>query len=394
MNRGKDPQLPVEYQSSPKYEDEIDLADLVGVLYRRRWLIIIGTLLISVLVVGMSFLTEKEYEVTTFLEIGQLFTGEGQNVAYQPVEPIAAVKNRLNSIAKIAARDFSSAKSSGNSEDNIIPNPDALEITVHEKGNIVEISATVPKDSNALSYLSKINEMLIADHDPFFDQKQEKLHNEIEKLKVEKETLTVEDETLEIPILKNMQEQVKDLTFMFYSPVSKTIPELKARIEELKRSYDVKKTEYKNDIMNCENRIESLKEQKESHPDRKEINRKIDNKQAEKKLLTKKLSNLDADLKDRIQTVKTQIAELKNKRGAVDIKISNIESELENMITTRVLTEPYYSDQPVSSNRKLFAAGGFAGGMFIMLVLAFAIEFFQANRERITGKPMERESEQ
>ncbi len=509
-------------------EDEIDLADLLGVIYRWRWLIVACTLMFTCAGVGASYLMAKEYRMTTFLEIGQLLTGTGEEQSYRPVETPAAVKSRIKSLAQLATNEMAPGNNSNSRTKKRPPvglNAESLKIEAPEEGSIVEISGNVPEKSRADVYLSRVNELLITDHRRIFDQRRTALHNKIDQKKIEKKTLQVDDKSL-----PELQEQIKkikrnytdkrlrlkakleskkrELTTLQVQAEEdapgKTLPELEAKIEQLKRRNEEETTELENKIRSQKNEIDNLERQKqllqsrielldnrkqklqenidatqkryenlvgsklsadskakgldavtmmlfnsEAHrmqrylndlrerlyftiPNKKEsirnkikdLDEEIENKKAQGKLYEQKLKNLEPELQDRIQTVQTKIKELKskrknvkntiaeieqqiehltpnrdaelqsvkskietlkNKRDQIEITISSLKSKLENIITTKVLAEPYRSEEPVAPNRKMLAAGGFAGGLIISVVLAFFFEFVRVNRDRIMG---------
>lgn len=55
---------------NPAYEDEIDLVDLVSVLWRRRWLMVAITVVIVGLAVAYCFIATPQYEISAQLSPG------------------------------------------------------------------------------------------------------------------------------------------------------------------------------------------------------------------------------------------------------------------------------------------------------------------------------------
>ncbi len=60
-----------EKRQADEDEDEIDLIDLFLVLWKRKWLIVIVTVLLTVLAAGVSFMLPQIYAVTAILEPGK-----------------------------------------------------------------------------------------------------------------------------------------------------------------------------------------------------------------------------------------------------------------------------------------------------------------------------------
>jgi len=82
----------------PPEEDEIDLADLAGVLFRRKWFIAVLTILSACLAFGAGFMMTEKYSAMSIIEIGQIQTGD----EYRHIESPAASAERLRGIAKRA----------------------------------------------------------------------------------------------------------------------------------------------------------------------------------------------------------------------------------------------------------------------------------------------------
>ena len=84
----------MEYQQQA---DGIELIDILRVLWKRKALIIWGTLLIAILGAGVVFLLPKTYEVVTIIQPGSrpITDEKGQIIQEKPVESPEAIKENV-----------------------------------------------------------------------------------------------------------------------------------------------------------------------------------------------------------------------------------------------------------------------------------------------------------
>ncbi|MBK1725871.1 Wzz/FepE/Etk N-terminal domain-containing protein [Halorhodospira neutriphila] len=132
-------------------EDEIDLVDLVAVLFRRRYLILAGTLLVTLAAAAFAWLQPAQYRVETYLQVGR--TGEGYLM-----EP-KAVASQIQGLGKIVGQEvFSSEGPSLDLENGW--SADA------QGGGVVRIRIpeTAPSE-RYLEFLEALNQRVIEDHE-------------------------------------------------------------------------------------------------------------------------------------------------------------------------------------------------------------------------------------
>lgn len=75
----------------PPYEDEIELIDILRILYKRKWLVVSGVLLFGLAAALISLNTTRVYRVSMTVQPGIMPTVEdGRRVMIDPIETIAA----------------------------------------------------------------------------------------------------------------------------------------------------------------------------------------------------------------------------------------------------------------------------------------------------------------
>lgn len=78
-------------QSRLNTEGEIELIDLLVVLWRKKWLIIVGTLICAITAGIVAFNMPKIYEVSSSIEIGKIDSEfvEGNSVISRKIKSIS-----------------------------------------------------------------------------------------------------------------------------------------------------------------------------------------------------------------------------------------------------------------------------------------------------------------
>ena len=79
-------------------DDEIDLVDLFLILWKRKWLIFLTTIICIILGCGYLFYKTESYQYMTTLQIGALFEGESGSGQRNIIEAPEVVKVKLDSV--------------------------------------------------------------------------------------------------------------------------------------------------------------------------------------------------------------------------------------------------------------------------------------------------------
>jgi capsular polysaccharide biosynthesis protein len=412
-------------------EDEIDLADLAGVLYRRKWLIFGVTLVFACLALGASMMMTPKYQAMSLVEIGMLLSEDG----YENVESSKAVKNRIFSLAKAVAGQMCKdlKEEEGNDKGLGCSVNKDLKIEAPEDGNIVSMELTAPRSSMALPLLSRINERLIQSHERIFSQRRSELENRISRKElaikdIDVQLANMENKIAELKreyeektaIQKNKIEEIagtiqnseaeKDLLRKKISLLENEKQDLEIRIKEAEARYDrlmnsklaandqargneaVGLMLYSSEVQHMQNYLSQLRDRlllnipesmSELETDIHELNNRIKNLTADKKLEEQRLAQLEPELKEKIEELKGKIKSTEGKKDEIQIDIKELQGRLNNMIITHVLVPPEFSDDPVSPNSRLNIALGLVAGFFISVFMVFLVEFWQRNKEKI-----------
>lgn len=417
--------------SRPPQEDEIDLAELVGVLYRHKWLIIIVTLVVLSLAGAYTALQKTPYRVSALIELGQLLTKEG----YQKVESPKEAKNRLSSLARVTGERIISESQEANSTLGFSIQKD-FSIEVPENGNIISLEVLAPRDSKAMPFLNRTIKLFIADHNRVFDQEKTRLRNQIKRKKLAKQSVDIQIKNLKnnisqikrkyeqkitsqnnkIQRLQNSIENIvsqKNYLEQKVSLLQEEKDSLGKRIKKAQERYNQlldSKLAANRDVQGAEavglmlfsNEVQRIHEQLYQLRDRQlfkipeqinklqtqiqELNTQIRNTRSKKELAKQELEQLKPELNEKVEEVQGKIENKNQEKKEIQTAIEELQNRLKNVFTTQVITEPSFSDNPISSNMKLYLGLGFVLGVFVGVFLAFFVEFWQRNKDKILQK--------
>ncbi|HKJ75669.1 MAG TPA: Wzz/FepE/Etk N-terminal domain-containing protein [Gammaproteobacteria bacterium] len=330
-------------------DDEIDLADLVGVLYKRRWSILGGTLLVTVLGLATTLLLPKAYDYQSIVEIGQFQNNEGE---YRFVESPQVAADRLQAAARTA---YQRRRAEQDSPALLFSVKEDLSIEAPKEGGILEIALTAPRDVDAGRFLEKVIGILVADHNRVL---------EVQRQKFEQATQTFQAK------LTELRESVKSH---------------KRRLARLHEE----KAYLKEQIGESNQRIGELLETKAA------ANIQAANEPVGLLLFSSEIQRMRTyieDLQTRLlskvpekeERTRLELEEMQSKIAATRAELKSQRIALENMAGTRILLAPTASASPVSPNIRLTGALAFVLGLFASVFGAFLAEFWRNNRARIT----------
>jgi capsular polysaccharide biosynthesis protein len=422
-----------EYEWPGRDGDEIDLADLAGVLFRRRWFILGCALILALAAYGYTFLLPAKYTGNTMIEIGQLYTEAG----YKRVEAPEETKNRIESLAAAIhgrIENHLSEKSGiqGNVEFSL---EEDLRIDAPQNANIVSVELETIKSPKLLEFLSRINRALLRDHNRIFDQEKNRITTSIERIKIKNQNIDVAIQTMtnQIEQVKREYDEKMEEKENGIARIQNTMGDLKAqktymrgriqlledereavqkRVEAAEKRYrellDYKLSANKqaqgtgavalmlftSEIQHVRDYLDQLRERwlfeipeeiNSLEAEIKSTDSEIRNLEADMALEKKRLGRLKPELKDRIEEIEADIAEQESKKKENLLEISSQESRLKNMITTQVLVAPKFSETRTLPSVKLPVALGLVLGLFLGVFGAFLLEFWRNNRERIVN---------
>jgi uncharacterized protein involved in exopolysaccharide biosynthesis len=355
-------------------DEEIELMDIINVLWKRKLLVIIGTLICMFIVGVISFLLKPVYEISTLIQPGKMLI-EDASGRYEEV----SIEKPSQVAKRISEKTY----------DNII----AFELKIPLK-ELPEIEAEEVKDTYLVrawvknhdiqrgkEVLNSLIKNLRKDIDEkvdaelkMIDAQIANLENKIKSLEISIQTKEIEKDRLNKDILstknkiKISEDRIKTLL-----DEMKVVKERMDRLEEEQRKALKEGTDdrsaismllYSNEIQNnlryyntLEDRLSSEKVNLEN------LKFSVNSKEQDIKQLNREIDTI----KTEIETIKNQIYLLKEKKKRIDY--------------TKVVKPPAPSLYPVFPKKKLnvLIAGILGGTLFSFL--AFFLEYLEKRKE-------------
>jgi len=322
-------------------EKEIELIDYLNVIWKRKWIIIIGTVLCMIVAGAVSFILKPVYEIDTIIQPGKFFVqnqaGDFEEFVVEDPQQIAD-KVRHKSYDALVAVELNkdAAKLPEIKGENI---KDTLLTRIWVRDHDVELSKKI---------LDSLIVLLKRDIDMKIDIEINNVNAAIKANEIEKERRINQIEILKKK-LRIIDQRKKDIIKEMYSVKSKINELEKEQLKVLKKenrteieslgmllySNEIQQSLRYNDLLNEKLSIEKLKE-----------------------------GDVNSDLQIEyasINKIDNTIANLKERKGRIDY--------------TKVIKKPTSSIYPVSPKKKLNVLIAFILGLMIFTVLAFLFEY-------------------
>jgi len=349
QQRSDSPQEPTHY---PPHEDEIDLAELAGVLF-RRWRWIVGcTILVTLLGVGYCLMQTPMHAVNAMLQIGQYQTSEAD---YQFIQPPASSAEYIQATAQTL---YNRRKKQINKTENIgFSFEKDFKTETSEQGGIIELTLKTTNNAEAQEFLSSVIDRLQSEHKRLFEVRSQKYRQSI----------------------RTIEAQLK---------------EYKQRIQSYKKRLNLlqdQKLYLREQIQEAKKRINSLLQNKTSanfSSDKEPIGLLLFSSEIQRirSHIDMLQTRLGSKIPEKQQNLQINIDNMQSKITSKQAELESQKIALENMGETSVILQPTISDNPVGPNTKLYIALSLVLGVFLGVFLAFLREFWVSNRNQILNK--------
>ena len=388
MNENEKRSRPAE--ESYYYEDEIDLAELVGVLWRRRWFML-GVIIFFVgLAVAYCFITTPRYEIVAQLRPGITgFDGQG-NPAWdwtpKDIESWFAKKSYLGTVTGQSGKQTS------------IP---TIRASSNRQAKVVTVSLYWPDSAQGKQILGSIIDVLASTGSEGIQQRlavsrrqiEEEIHeteSELEHIPIERGRLDdqivreknkIQVINTELETIKKDKAQTEEVIGRHRGQID-TINQNNAKLMQLRQQMVTGESDkfallmYSNIIQQNITYVTGL-EQRIANLE-KELN-SYQVKEAEK---SDEIRSAQIKIKD-LQVKQDQ--ELSIKEKDLQKKMLTIKAKLDALLPVEVVKSPFSSSKPVKPAKTKIVAIAFVLSCFLAVVMAFLREFWIKNRERISA---------
>jgi uncharacterized protein involved in exopolysaccharide biosynthesis len=367
---------PTEDEERKMPEDEIELIDYINVIRRKKWLIIIGTLSLMIVVGVGSFLIKPVYEVDAIIQPGKLWVEtQGGNMTEVIVEDPQQIADKVQhqSFDSLIAQDL-------NISDSELPEirgefiRNTLLTRLWLRSSDVGLGKKIL--DSLIRYLKKDMDDKIDVEINNIDTEIALKENEISAKEIEINSRQIEKErtTKEIVNLGNKLKIIDKRK----EGIGIEMKEVKKRIESIEQEQaDVlrqeKKTEsetlamllYSNEVQQNLQFYNDLQEQlAEKELVEEDINIDIENK----KESIKQLDNAVENIKNEIKELNNQISNLKERKGRIDY--------------TKIVKNPKASTHPVWPRKKIYIIVSGLLGLIFFTFFGFLSDYVKRQKDQ------------
>ena len=396
-------------------EDEIELIDLLRVIWKWKNLIIGGTLVCALAAAIISFAMPKIYSIDTIIEPGILniiTDGGGNKRVYidspQNIKALIDVGSFENQIATHLSQL---------SKNDNFPGKINFKTTIPKQSNALKVSYETYNIEQGLLILNYLNKLLSEKYSPLITYYQKELYSKIKQkettlskisaeiIKVKNDISTaqsktdsaVKQKTNKIATIKagaeakknkigNSQKRIKDVQLEIVR-ITKNTDFL---IEERNQLLASEKKE--NNILSSVIYISTI-QQNIAHSNNlkngiNNLNNQIAGDQADIERLENEVRDLDAQkenlikqTKYQIATLQSQINDLESQKKYTSEEMKILEFKKENVQNIQILKQPMSSPDPIKPKKKLIVILAAFIGIFMMFFLSFFLEYISKNKQ-------------
>lgn len=342
-------------QNQSQYE-EINLADYVKVVFKRKKLILLIFILAIMSAFVFSVLSPKIYKIDSSLQIGRI----GQDLIEAPTQLVAKLNNQVyNGKYEIGVK----AESPANTQ-------------------LVRMKIESADFNKAKSALEEINNLILQEHQIKTENQKKLIQKDIEQL--ESKIRLVDEE------IKSSQNKI----ILVNNNIEKTQNKIKPIQNDIQRIKD-KISHAREEQKALEDKVESLEKilVYEQDPGTQfalfDTKEKLGNKKQEIENLYLSINSLTRTIEDyniEINNLASskedyfiKINTLRADKDDLELEINALNKSLQDIEPTKIVKQPTLSKFPIKPRPILNMAIAGVLGLFIGIFLAFAREYWQKN---------------
>ncbi len=402
---------PIDPQSYDPYEDEIELMDYLKILWKWKYLILLGTLACAVIAGVVSFNMTKIYSIKTVLAPGVAKVDGSGKLTY------IASTQEIKTLIETGVLESTVLKQIKVRNEEERPEALYLKITTPKGSNALEVAYETPQIDLGLQILTHLNRALLQKFDGIvqyyneeyaiqIESKTSESSKIIEKIdKAKNEILTSEAKTrADIEQKKNEMLTIKAQITAKKSQIENMqnrISEMQIEIGRISKNTDLlidernkflsrKTTDdnilsavvYSNTIQQNIGYLNQL---------RGETNRIQDaiyNSEAAVNAMENKVKDTEAQIatlkeltKYKTETLKAEIASFESEKSFIAEEMKNLEFKKNYVQNIQILQTPKTSLDPVKPKKKLNVLLAGVIGLFLTVFLAFFIEYISRHKD-------------
>lgn len=401
-----------------QYENEVELIDLLNVVWKRKWLIIVPTFFLAAIAGIVSFLTPPKWEVDAILQPSKFFTqtAQGQFEEVVVVDPrqIAGQINRESYNGLIATelnldlRNFSHLKAE-NLRDTKLVRVSVREHDV-ERGKAIlnslfnhlkgELDRKIDVEIKGIDTQMAAKEYLIKDMGNEIKTEENEIKKKTSEIKL-KDLIIQSKEIEKDRIKKGIEANGNKLKISEERVLSigEEMKAVKGRIDELdgqlgkaiaerKEGSDaVSLLLYSNEVQQ-NLRYYNILDEKLSVEKLTQENLRLSNKENEEQIrqIDNQISQTNTEkeiIKAETNSILNEIEKIKNKISTAQNEIKLLEDQKQRIDYAQLIKEPTSSLYPVSPRKKFIVAMAGILGLFMFTIFAFFLEYIDIEKQKV-----------
>ncbi|MBN2567926.1 MAG: hypothetical protein JXB42_00700 [Deltaproteobacteria bacterium] len=377
------------------YEDEINLFDYFLVLWKWKWLIFSGTLLVVIIALVITLQMPESYTISMDIEPGVIGLDDKGNKLYMDSKEI---------IGKIQGGKYNGEIGKSLSK---LPASSSLAFTAQadKYSNLITVGSQWTKGDLdiGLEASRKLSLLLIEDHEEVIEQRKKEIDDFIA---IEGEKIETAEKTMEDAIKKEVRSYSNKIDFIHGKR------ELEEQLLELIK---IRQTDLVAELGKTRNALEYMVAQRDTLLKKSgseasgflpEYEAAIRTWQLRKGQIEEKIFAAKVKEREILSGIRTADLEIKSHRQAIKDSETEQKNQLQKQLTTiregieklsvmragigniRVFRQPETSPTPVKSSKgkKIILLSGVVA-LFMFIFLAFFIEYIKnARREYLSGK--------
>lgn len=298
-------------------EAEIELIDIIGVLVKRKNIIIFGTIIITLISVGISFVLPKTYKINAIIEPGKrpITDQNGQIIEEKYIESSLSIRE---TIIGGAYNEFILRRL------NIIEDEmPKIIVTVPQKTELIDISIKSTKPQLALNIMMELLSRISEDLQKKIAFEKNKVNSEINIAEIENQIAEDQIKLLE----KQIYETKNKITFLEDS---------RRKVINSNPNDAMVVLLYSNEIKGGQFYLNELQNEEKKH-------------------------------------------EMQSKKSMA--KIDNLRKKLSMIKATEVYKSPYIPEKAIGPNKEIIIIAAFVLGIIVTTMTAFLIEYLENKKK-------------
>jgi len=329
-------------------EDEIELIDLLRVVWKWKYLIIGGTLVCAVAAIVISLIMPKIFRIETIIRPGILSFGEDGESVY------IDTPDNIKALIETGAFDKKILDNLEESNTPDVPRELHLKVTLPASSSTLKINCDTAHTDQGIAILKLLGRFLMEEYGNLVGYFQNEIVRDINIEKAGIQRIST--------MKKSHETNIENIT--------KRIHELETEIVFIDNNTSYLNKERNKLLSKGKNESNILSVLLYSNTIQQNLQ------------LANDYKNEIKDLKLKKETELQQISELENEFQKRLAEIENLNIKKSNIQNIQVIQKPYSSKYPIKPKKMLMVILAVFVGIFAMIFFAFLLEYISRNKER------------